>query len=91
MAHSLAFILAITGSVVNGLAFDAPQPTQEAQDWGKGWSPAPTSVPNSAAELVKRNLLEGRQFASTILVGQDQTCGYLNGNAGKSEVQYRRS
>ena len=83
MARSLVFVLAIGSSVVNGLAFDAPQATQDVQDWGNGWSPAPTSVPNGPAELVKRNLLEGRQFASTILVGADQTCGYLSGSAGK--------
>lgn len=87
MSHTLTLTLLLTfgSSIVTGLAFDAPKATLEAIDWGRGWSPAPTGLPNTPAELVRRNLLEGRQFASTILEGQDQTCGYLNGNAGKLE------
>lgn len=86
MSRSFTLLLAVGTSIVNGLAFDAPQATQDAIAWGKGFSPAPTSVPNSPGELVKRHLLEGRDFDSTILVGADQTCGYLNGNAGKPDT-----
>lgn len=79
-SNNILVVLAIWGQLVSGLAFGGPRATQDALEWGSGWSPAPTSAPDAAHELVKRGLLQGRQFASTILVGADQTCGYLSGS-----------
>lgn len=74
------------------MAYEAPRATAYAAENGRGWTPVPTSKPRIPAELLKRGLLAQRQqteeedlFASTILVAEDQTCGYLSGAAGKSK------
>jgi hypothetical protein len=83
----LLALLAIGSGLTNGLAFEAPTATAFQQGWqfnGLGWTPAPTSPPEAPHQILKRGLLEGRQLASTVLVGADQTCGYLSGRAGKN-------
>lgn len=98
MTLCLFAALFVVSSKVNGLVYNAPRSTAvaEGQAWdSQGWTPAPTRAPKSPFELKHRALLQlqGRQESvkgTTVLVGEDEYCGYLSGAAGKLPDEYPR-
>jgi hypothetical protein len=88
IALVLVLVLAAFLSLSDGLAYNAPRATQLAEGQelsGHGWTPAPTSAPKYPHEALRRGLsnLNRRKLGSTVLVAEDETCGYLSGSAGK--------
>ena len=77
---SLCYRVALFGASVHALAFPGPQPTDIANNNNAfrpdGWSPKPTAAPEFR-EVVRRQ----KDFATTLLMAPDNTCGFLNGHS----------
>ena len=90
MVFSTLLLVALCTEVVNGLAYEAPKATKHTAEHYSGWTPIPTGAPMNPHELLRRQTSLGLTeslgitdiFASTILQGADETCGYLSGSAG---------
>lgn len=67
---------AIFGTAVQALAFWAPKETHIPTIPADAISPKPTLPPNF------QGLRKRASASTTILVGPDETCGYIDGRAG---------
>lgn len=77
MASTILVAAALLGATANAIQF-FPLPTHSVVLPGNGITPRPTPGPEGFAELRKRQ----NNDVEVVLVGPDNTCGYVSGSIG---------
>jgi hypothetical protein len=70
------------GAFSHAFVHNVPRQTSVAEELfdPQGWTPRPTSSPNSPLNLFQRQVFPND--AGTVLIAPDNTCGYISGLQG---------